>query len=192
MGEICRSRTNAGDNEPIQPGDTVIEIIDGGAGKIYRTRYTMEIRGAHYARRYRQPEIPESLSSAWDLPGDNRREPKPAKYVGQAEKDLRKRFRSYRSRGRNPLDPPGTTTLLAQRYLAELSSGVTVSLEIIDDPEIGLTNREVRNNLERKYIAEIDETKFEVLNRALRSGSGVFQTYPCVARPMSSRQKSHC
>ena len=78
------------------------------------------------------------------------------------------------------MDPPGTTTLLAQRYLAALSRGVTVSLEIIDDPEINLADREVRNNLERKYIAEIDETKFEVLNRALRPGSGVFQTYPAL------------
>jgi hypothetical protein len=91
-----------------------------------------------------------------------------AKYVGQAKKSLRKRFRSYRSRGRNPANPPGTTTLLAQKYLDELRDGATITLEIIDDPEIGLANDVVRDNLERKYIAEIDETKFEVLNRAHR------------------------
>ena len=181
-----------GDNEPIQPGDTVIEVIEGEPVI------------------YTEPDIPWKFAGLITLddtcnlrfpkvshrPGIYRVtidcEPKPAKYVGQAEKDLRKRFRSYRSRGRKPLDPPGTTTLLAQRYLAELRSGATVSLEIIDDPEIGLTNDEVRNNLERKYIAEIDETKFEVLNRAYRPGLRRVPDLPCVARPVSKRQESHC
>ena len=159
-----------GDNEPIQPGDTVIELIDGEPVI------------------YTEPDMPWKFAGLITLddsgnlrfpkvsrrPGIYRvtigRESNPAQYVGQAKKDLRKRFRGYRSRGRKPLNPPGTTTLLAQKYLAELRSDATVSLEIIDDPEIGLTNDEVRNNLERKYIAEIDETKFEVLNRAHRLG----------------------
>jgi hypothetical protein len=58
--------------------------------------------------------------------------------------------------------------LLAQRFLKELRSRITISLEIIDDPEIDLANHEVRDSLERKYIAELDDAKFEVLNRAHR------------------------
>ena len=155
------------EEEIIEPGDTVIELIDGEP----------------YI--YKQPERPWKFAglitlddpSSLSFPDVSHRpgiyrvtiwcDP-PARYVGQAKKDLRKRFRGYRSRGRNPANPPGTTTLLAQKYLAALRDAVTISLEIIDDPEIGLASDEVLDSLERKYIAEIDETRFEVLNRAHR------------------------
>ena len=155
----------------IEPGDTVIELIDGEPVI------------------YTQPDVPWKFaglitrddSGNLRFPDVSRRPgiyrvtiyregKRPARYVGQAKTNLRKRFRGYRSRGKKPAVPPGTTTLLAQKYLKALRDRVTVALEIIDDPE--LANDAVRDNLERKYIAEIDETKFEVLNRAHRqSGS---------------------
>jgi hypothetical protein len=158
------------DEETIEPGHTVIELIDGEP-----YIYTQPDRPWKFAGPItRDDPISLRFPEVSRRPGIYRvtvyyREPRPpARYVGQAKKDLRKRFWGYRSRGRNPANPPGTTTLLAREYLDALDDGATVSLEIIDDPEIGLTNDEVRDNLERKYIAEIDETRFEVLNRAHR------------------------
>lgn len=154
--------------EIIEPGDTVIELIDGEPFI------------------YTQPDAPWKFAGLIMLDDDNLRFPdvsrrpgiyrvtvyyeakQPARYVGQAKSSLRRRFRGYRSRGRNPAVPPGTTTLLAQKYLAALRDRVTIGVEIIDDPE--MSNAVVRDGLERRYIAEIDETKFEVLNRAHRPG----------------------
>jgi hypothetical protein len=103
-------------------------------------------------------------------------EPKPARYVGsagprrgsQSRTCLRSRFSYYRSKGIKQMDPPGTSSLLAARYLRELRSGVEIGIEIIDTPE--LADFQTRHDLEKRYIREIDANIYEVLNKAYRPG----------------------
>lgn len=64
------------------------------------------------------------------------------------------------------MDPPGTSSLLAARYLRELRSGVEIGIEIIDTPE--LADFQTRHDLEKRYIREIDANIYEVLNKAYR------------------------
>lgn len=164
------------DDEEIQQGDTVIEIIDGEPvlytepGWISAGLVTM---GSAVAESGAQKVLKGELvfPPVPRAPGIYRFTivgvPRDAVYIGQAKKNLVKRFRYYSYRGKNPITPlnrKNTTTRITQRLLGSLRDGLTVSVDIIDDR--ALADDAIRNDLERILIRRLGDTGVEILNLA--------------------------
>ena len=164
------------DDEEIQPGDTVIEIIDGepvmytepewiSAGLVTMGSAIAE-SGVQQVLRGELvfPPVPRAPGIyRFTIAGG----PRGVVYIGQAKKNLVKGLRFYSYRGRNPITPlnrKNTTTRITQRLLGSLRDGLTVSVDIIDDS--ALADNAIRNDLKRILIRRLQDTGVEVLNLA--------------------------
>jgi hypothetical protein len=173
-----RGWTDYEDGEEPDPGDLVMKLDEDGVPMIYtQPERPWKVAGLIKLDGEGQLRFPDNAKST--KPGIYRVtiscEPKPARYVGsagprrgsQSRTCLRSRFSYYRSKGIKPMDPPGTSSLLAARYLRELRSGAEISIEIIDTPE--MADFQKRHDLEKRFIQEIDANVYEVLNKTYRS-----------------------
>lgn len=164
------------DDEEIQQGDTVIEIIDGEPVMYTEPEWIpagLVTMGSAVAESGAQkvlkgelvfPPVPRAPGIyRFTIVGG----PRDAVYIGQAKRNLVNRFRYYSYRGRNPITPlnrKNTTTRITQRLLGSLRGGLTVGVDIIDDS--ALADDAIRNDLERILIRRLDDTGVEILNLA--------------------------
>lgn len=162
------------DDQEIQKGDTVLEVIDGKpvmytepewvfAGRVTMSSAITESGPQKVLKgELIFPPVPRT-------PGIYRLtivgEPRNAVYIGQAKNSLVDRLRNFSFRGRNPITPlnrKNTTTRITQRLLGSLRDGLAVDVEIIDGS--AAANHATLGELKRLLIRRLGDTGAEVLN----------------------------